>query len=193
MHREASTQLLQEARGGSPEALARLYDHVGARVLAFIRLRMGRSLRARVESRDILQATLLKSFERLDQFAGDSSASLMGWLTRIAENEIRDQADFHARRRRAAAADVPLDAGHLEAQASARSALSEVIAAQEAERLAEALESIEPDYRDVIVMRKLEDRPFKDIAARLGRSEDASRMLLARAMVALTHAMRTSR
>ena len=33
MHREASTQLLQEARGGSPEALARLYDHVGARII----------------------------------------------------------------------------------------------------------------------------------------------------------------
>jgi RNA polymerase sigma-70 factor (ECF subfamily) len=192
MNREASTLLLQEARAGSPEALARLYERYGARVLAFIRLKMGRDLRARVESRDVLQATLMKSFERLDQFAGDSSASLMGWLARIAENEIRDQADFHGRHRRAAAVEVAIDGSRTDLRAPARSALSEVIAAQEAERLSNALESLDPDHRDVIVLRKLEERSFRDIALRMGRSEDACRMLLARAMVALTHAMRTT-
>jgi RNA polymerase sigma-70 factor, ECF subfamily len=193
MNREASTMLLDEARRGSPAALAALYERYGARVLAFIRLKMGRALRARVESRDVLQATLLKSFERLDQFAGDNSASLMGWLTRIAENEIRDQADFHGRLRRAAASEVPFEDERIDVRAPARSALSEVIAGQDAERLSNALESLEPDHRDVIVMRKLEERPFADIALRLGRSEDACRMLLARAMVALTLALRTSR
>ena len=34
----------------------------------------------------------------------------MAWLARIAENEIRDQADYHRRQRRDAARAVPLDA-----------------------------------------------------------------------------------
>jgi RNA polymerase sigma-70 factor (ECF subfamily) len=161
-------------------------------VLAFIRVRMGRDLRSRLESRDVLQATLLKSFERLEQFEGETGGSLMGWLARIAENEIRDQADFQHRRRRDAAADVPLEADGLEVAARARSALSEAVAAQEAERLSEALESLDPDHREVIVLRKLEELSFKDIGSRLGRSEDACRMLLARAMVALTLKLQAS-
>jgi len=41
----------------------------------------------------------------------------------------------------------------------------------------------------VILLRKFEELSFKEIALRLGRSEDACRMLLARAMTALTMKM----
>ena len=120
---------------GSPEALGELYERCGGRLLAFIRLRMGRDLRARVESRDILQATLLKSFQRLSQFEGGDGASLMAWLVRIAENEIRDQADFQHRQRRDVAAGVPIDAGGVDLAAGVRSALSQAVLSEEAERL----------------------------------------------------------
>jgi hypothetical protein len=59
MTRQEITVLLREARQGSPDALGELYARYGGRLLAFIRMKMGRDLRARVESRDILQATLL--------------------------------------------------------------------------------------------------------------------------------------
>ena len=71
-----------------------------------------------------------------------------------------------------------------------RSALSEAVINEEAERLGAALEALEPDHREVIVFRKLEELSFKEVAARMGRSEDACRMLLARAMVALTLQLR---
>jgi RNA polymerase sigma-70 factor (ECF subfamily) len=190
MTRQESTVLLREARQGSPDALGELYARYGGRLLAFIRMRMGRDLRSRLESRDILQTTLLKSFQRLAQFEGGDGPTLMGWLVRIAENEIRDQADFQHRRRRDVAADVPLDAGGIEIPARVRSALSAAVLNEQAERLGAALEALEPDHRDVIVLRKLEELSFKDVAARMGRSEDACRMLLARAMVALTLALK---
>src|SRR3954470_6965653 len=82
------------------DSLDSVYARVGPRLLAFIRLKMGRSLRARLESRDILQATLLKSYQHLDEFQGDESRAFAGWLMRIAENEIRDRADFHGRQQR---------------------------------------------------------------------------------------------
>jgi hypothetical protein len=74
MTRQESTVLLREARQGSPDALGELYARYSGWLLAFIRMKMGRDLRARVESRDILQATLLKSFQRLAQYrqASDS-------------------------------------------------------------------------------------------------------------------------
>jgi len=190
MVRQESTVLLREAREGSREALGELYARYGTRLIAFIRMRMGRDLRSRVESRDILQATLLKSFQRLAQFEGGDGATLMGWLIRIAEHEIRDQVDYQHRQRRDVAAGVPIDAGGIDLAADVRSALSSAVMNEEAERLGAALEALEPDHRDVIVFRKLEELSFKEVAARMGRSEDACRMLLARAMVALTLQLR---
>ena len=191
MTREESTTLLREARQGSREALGELYSRYGARLLAFIRMRIGGDLRARVESRDILQAALMKSFQRLAQFEGGDGATLMGWLMRIAENEIRDQVDYQHRQRRDVSAAVPIDAGGVDLAAQVRSAFSEAVMSEEAERLGAALRALDPDHRDVIVFRKLEELSFKEVAARMGRTEDACRMLLARAMVALTLQLRS--
>lgn len=184
--------MLRAARQGSREALGELYARCGSRLLAFIRMRMGRDLRSRLDSRDILQSTLLKSFQRLAQFEGGDGATLMGWLMRIAENEIRDQADFEHRQRRDVAAGISIDAGGFELEARVRSALSDAVINEEAERLGAALEALDPDHREVVVLRKLEELSFKEIAARMHRSEDACRMLLARAMVALTLRLRTA-
>ena len=58
MDRASSTAVLREALAGSDVALDILYGRFGPRLLSFIRLKMGRSLRARLESRDILQAVV---------------------------------------------------------------------------------------------------------------------------------------
>ena len=181
-----TTVLLREARAGSAEAVERLYERCGPRLLAFIRLRLGRTLRARLESRDILQATLLRSFERLGQLEADDPAALMAWLMRIAENEIRDRADYFQRQRRDPAREVPLDEAHEAAAAAARSVTSRLVLDEEAARLERAIDGLSEAHREIILLRKFEELSFRDIAARLGRSEDACRMLLARAMAALT-------
>lgn len=183
----SSTDLLRRAKQGSDAALNLLYEQCAGRLLAYIRLRLGRDLRARLESRDILQATLLKSLTHLHELRGDEQESLMAWLARIAEREIRDRADYHRRQRRDAAREVGLD--EVPIAAAARSALSQVILDEEARRLEAALEMLAPDYREVILLRKFEELTFRQIAERLGRSEDACRMLFARAMTALTMAM----
>jgi RNA polymerase sigma-70 factor (ECF subfamily) len=115
----------------------------------------------------------------------------MGWLIRIAENEVRDQVDYQHRQRRDVSMAVPIDAGGVDLAANIRSALTAAVVTEEAERLGAALGALDPDHREVIVLRKLEELSFKDVAARMGRSEDACRMLLARAMVALTLELRS--
>jgi RNA polymerase sigma-70 factor (ECF subfamily) len=184
-----SSALLRRARDGAPDALEELYGRVAPRLLAFVRLRLGRTLRSELESRDIVQATLLKSFEHFGQFERADTRSLMAWLSRIAENEIRDRADYHARQRRDARLDVPLDAGHLDLPARVRSALTQLVFDERARRVEAALEALEPHYREVIILRSFEELGFREIGVRLGKSEDAARMLFARAMAALTMTM----
>lgn len=160
------------------------YERAARKLLPLIRLRLGRSLRSEVESRDILQSVLLKSFERLGQLRDPDAA--MGWLARMAENEIRDRADYASRERRDAARRVPLDE-HLDAvPAPIRQALSRAILTERIEALARALEALPDAQREIIVLRKLEELTFGEIGARLGKSEDACRMAFARAMAALT-------
>src|SRR5215203_2408749 len=185
MATDPTSELLRRAQEGSPEALNALYERCAGRLLAYVRLRLGRELRARLESRDILQATMMKSLEHLHDLKADNTGSLMGWLARIADNEIRDRADYHQRQRRAAVRETPLD-DQAAVPALTRSALSRVILDEQAERLEIALESLSGAHREVILLRKFEELPFAEIARRLGKSEDACRMLLARAMTALT-------
>ena len=189
MDRASSTAVLREALAGSDAALDSLYQRYGPRLLSFIRLKMGRSLRARLESRDILQATFLKSFQHLDDFEGTDGRSLLGWLMRIAEHEIRDRVDFHHRQQRYADRDDDLD-GHAGVLANrSRSALSRLIADERAATLEAALETLTEPHRHVILLRAFEELSFPEIARLLGKSEDASRMQYARAMTALTLAL----
>ncbi len=184
----SSTDLLRRAKQGSEAALNLLYEQCAGRLLTYIRLRLGRELRAKLESRDILQATLLKSLAHLDELKGDERESLMAWLARIAEHEIRDRADYHQRQRRDAAREVAIDDDSPVA-AAARSALSQVILDERAKALEAAMDTLTPAHREIILLRKFEELSFPEIAGRLGKSEDACRMLFARAMTALTMAM----
>lgn len=183
------TSLLRRARAGSGDALDELYRRCAGKLLALIRLRMGPSLRAHLQSQDILQATLLKAYESRAGLQGNDGDSLMAWLATIARHEILDQADYHGRKRRDAARETGLGAAAEAVPAQVRSALSHAIWNEQAARLEAALESLPESYREVIALRKLEERPFAEIGARLGKSEDACRMLFARAMTALTLAM----
>ena len=183
-----TTELLARARAGSADALNALYERCAGRLLAYVRLRLGRDLRSQMESQDILQAALLKSLKGLGNFRGEDTRAFLAWVTRIAEHEIRDRADYLHRQRRDAARELPLD-DEAPVPAITRSALSRIILDERARRLEAALDSLAADHRDVILMRKFEELSFVEIGARLGRSEDASRMLFARAMTALTLAL----
>ena len=177
--------LVRDAVAGGPDAVDALYARVAPRVLTYVRMRMGPSLRARMDSRDILQATLLKSFEHFGEFQGAGKPALMAWLARIAEREILDRADYHQRARRSAERETPID-GEQALEARVTSVLSRMIRDERAEKLEEAMAGLSDAHREIILLRKFQELSFREIAARLDRSEDACRMLLARALSALT-------
>jgi RNA polymerase sigma-70 factor (ECF subfamily) len=187
-----SADLLARAKQGSDAALNLLYEQCAGRLLAYIRLRLGRELRAKLESRDILQATLMKSLTHLHELKGAETGSLVAWLAKIAEHEIRDRADYHQRHRRDAAREIAVDdASPIAVQA--RSALSQVILDEQARLLEEAMDTLSPAHREIILLRKFEELTFPEIAKRLGKTDDACRMVFARAMTALTMALQAPR
>jgi RNA polymerase sigma-70 factor (ECF subfamily) len=189
MGASATTALLLRARDGDRPALEELLARCAPRLLTLVRLRLGPSLRRRLESSDILQESLLKAYRGLGSFRGRDGRALLAWLARIAENEIRDRADFHGAGRRSAAAEVA-DSSVLDGLPDrSRSLTSRLLLSQRLSRLAEALEALDPAQREAIVGRHLEELTFGELGERMGRSPDACRMLLARGMARLTIAM----
>lgn len=182
---DPGSALLREARRGSPTAVSALFERYGGRLHLLIRARLGRQLRRRLESRDILQATLLKAFQGLDRFEGSGSRSLMAWLGTIAVDEIRDQAEFHGRKKRDLARERTLHSQLDPVAAQLHTEVSRIRLEDDVRRLEEALDELSDAHRDVILLRGFEERSFNEIAERLGKSPDACRMLFARAKAAL--------
>jgi len=57
---------------------------------------------------------------------------------------------------------------------------------EELDKLEKAMDQLKPEYKEVIVLTKIEGLSYKEIGQQLGKSADAVGMLLSRAMVALT-------
>jgi len=190
MHARDTAGLLVRARDGSDAALDELLRRYAGKLRSLIRLRMGRELRASTESGDVLNATWLKAFVRIGQLHAEDGTSFMGWLARIAENEIHDLREFQRRGKRDRMAEVPIDDGDRELAARIRTQTSRVALREGLDRLERAMEQLETDHREVIVLRMLEELTFPEVAERMGRTPDACRMLFARAMTALTLRMR---
>ena len=192
MSSEEGSKLFRRARDGSPEAVNALFERYGGRLHALIRARLGPNLRRRLESRDILQATLLKGFQGIERFEGSGSRPLMAWLGTIAKDEICDQADFHQRQKRDYARETGLESKVGRVAETIRSVVSRLQMRQDAERLERGLDALSEPHREVILLRSFEELSFREVGERLDKSADACRMLYARALTALTLEMRNS-
>ena len=69
---------------------------------------------------------------------------------------------------------------------------SHAVRREQAVLLADALARLPADYREVFILRNLEQIPVDEIAARMDRSPNAVRKLWGRAMVALKQALEAS-
>ena len=182
MNLARTRDLFEQARRGGPDELNAFYERCARKLLPIIRLRLGRTLRRDVESRDILQSVLCKSVDKLDGVK--DPAAVMSWLAKMADNEIRDLADFHQRQMRDSARRAPIDDAAA-VPAPVRQALSRVILNEQVATVEAALESLTPAQRELVILRKLEELTFPEMAKRLNSTEDACRVGFSRAMAAL--------
>jgi len=55
-------------------------------------------------------------------------------------------------------------------------------------RLEKAIDALKPEYKEIIILTKIEGLGYQDIAERVGKSSEAVRKLVSRAMTALINA-----
>lgn len=173
---ENEFSLVEQARSGDEAALARLVDAYAPNILRFGR----RLCRDEQDAQDVLQQTLLSVVTHIGDFRGDSHFS--SWLFAIARSHCIKQRTRGA----AAVAREPLErAGHAVA-APARHAPDEVASREQLERaLDTAIRTLEPDQREVLVLRDVEGLSAAEVSEALGLSVEAVKSRLHRARKAL--------
>jgi RNA polymerase sigma-70 factor (ECF subfamily) len=182
--------LIHRARSGCPESLQALLALYRGYLRLLARSQLDQGLRQRLDPSDLVQETLLEAFRAFREFAGRTEGELVAWLRRIFVRNLADQVRHHQARRRDMRRDERLEADLERSTAATHAALEADFAgpstlAQERERavmLAECLEKLPEDYREVIVLRHIDGLPFAEIAGRMGRSTGAARVLWVRAL-----------
>jgi len=187
-------RLVTLAKGGDASALDQLCHVYAERVRWMVRLRIGKELRSKLESMDLVQEVFIHALEGLGDFTYENEGDFIRWLSKIAENAFRDNLDkLHADKRdvrkelrlggsgpttggRFFGIPGPVDATTPSAIMSKREDLA---------RLEEAIDLLKPEYREVIVLAKIDGLSYSQIGERLGKSAGAVKMLVSRAIVEL--------
>ena len=188
-------RLVTLAQAGDNSALDQLCRVYGERVRRIVRLRMGREIRSKLDSMDVVQDALFSAFEGIGGFVYKNEGDFLRWLSTIAQNALRDNLDRLHADKRDIRREIPLgNQPRTTAQGSARIPRSmepttpSVIMSrkEELDRLERAMDELRPEYREVIVLAKVDRLSYREIGERLGKSADAAGHLLLRAMEALT-------
>ena len=192
---QKTQELVTLAKDGDHLALDQLYKVYGERVRRIVRMRMGKELRPRLDSMDLVQDALVSALGGLEQFTYKNEGDFLRWLSKIAENALRDNLDkFYTDKRDIrkevrrvdfnpttadgfVAAAIPIDATTPSVIMSRK---------EDLDKLEKAIDQLKPEHREVIVLTKIEGLSYKEIGHKLGKSADAVGMLLSRAMVVLT-------
>ena len=192
---QKTQHLVALAKEGDQPAIDQLCRIYGERVRRIIRFRLDQKLRPKLDSVDIVQDALILALGGLKDFTYRNEGDFLRWLSRIAENKLRDiLKQFYADKR-----DIRKEISFKQEGTSTNSCFygtaepigtttpSVIMRKKEAlDRLEKALDTLKPEYREVIVLKKIEGLSHAEIAERLNKSTNAVPMLLFRAMAALT-------
>ncbi len=172
-----SRELVERAQRGDRAAFGELVEIHKDRIEALIEARLGKVLRSDLSLHDVLQETLLKAFVAIDRFEWRDEDPFMRWIGTIAENVIRSAA-----RQQQRAKTTELDSNIPGPDVSPTRGLEQE---ERFDRLQQALERLDPDSRQVIVLARIRGMPVKDVAKEIHRSPNATSILLFRALVKL--------
>jgi RNA polymerase sigma-70 factor (ECF subfamily) len=186
-------ELLRQATAGNQQALATLFARYRDRLRKLVHLRLDRRLSGRIDPSDVLQDAYLDVARRFPEYAATPAVPFYLWLRALTGQRL---VDLHRRhlgaQMRDAGQEVSLYRGALPAASSVSLAqhllaglTSPTQAAVREEmrlRLQEALNSMDPIDREVVVLRHFEELSNAEAAEVLGIEPPAASKRYIRAL-----------
>lgn len=180
---------LTEAAGrGDRAALERLLVRYLPELRAYVRVRAGAVVRAKDSTSDIVQSVCRDVLQYSERFQHPSEAAFKRWLFTTALRKLVKRRDYYLAECRDSlreAQEASRDADLLGVYRSLATPSAHAATREEVERIEAALETLTDEHREVITLAHIAELPRAEIAEEMGRSVEAVRMLLHRAMVQL--------
>ena len=182
------TDLIERARAGDSAARDQLAVGLLPKLQAIVALNVGSKMLQQESKTDVVQSVFREVLEDLADFRGSSAAQFRAWVQKVALNKIR----MKGRRGSAARRDPGKVQGAVDVAAMAAACTSlyspshHAALAEQQERLEAAFQRLAPEYREVLTLVKILELSHAQAGAEMGRSEDAMRQLLRRAMARLS-------
>jgi len=191
-------RLLARAAAGDGQALGRLLERYRNYLALLARVQIGRRLQGKMDGSDLIQETFLDACRHFPQFRGTSEGEFVSWLRQIfAGNLANVLRRYYGTQRR----DVRLErnladdldrSSHMLVTAFVARETSPSQGAsrrEEAVLVANALERLPEDYREVILLSHFDGLSFPEVAQRMGRTVHSVKHLWARALGRLRREM----
>jgi len=193
-----TADLVRRAQGGDDDAREELFGRYAVRVLEIARMRLGKKLRLSVESTDIRQGAVAEALRRLSDFEMRDDSSLIRWLAKLVESEIRAKASYYRALKRSAVPTVPMesaDSGGERRTIPLPSPLPtpsvEIGRAETADAVRDCIEELPERYREVILLRDYAGCSWEAVAEDTGTpSANSARMVHSRALAKLGRLLR---
>ncbi|MFH1700559.1 MAG: sigma-70 family RNA polymerase sigma factor [Candidatus Zixiibacteriota bacterium] len=179
-------ELIGKAKSGDFEAFMRLVDAHKDKVYGMIRRLAGNSQ----DAEDVMQDSLLQAIDKIDQFKGESSFGT--WLYSIALNMVR--AEFAKRKQ----VDLkPIEEylpkttdGHSHDHADTKLFdWKDPLKLMESKQLGKLIDTVIDElpfkYREVFLLRNVEEFSIKEIARLIKQSEASAKSRILRARLAM--------
>jgi RNA polymerase sigma-70 factor (ECF subfamily) len=129
----------------------------------------------REQARDLVQETFIRTWEYLAK--GEEVENIRAFLYRVANNLVID----HARKKKSVSLDMLEEQG-FNPSVNPQERLERTLDAQ---FVLQVLQELDAEYRQVVIMRYIDDLGPKDIAVALGESENVVSVRLHRALAKL--------
>lgn len=176
--------LLEKAKAGDAEALSKAFEKCRRRLAVLVHYKLSPRSRDLSEVEDIVQDVCLRAFRDLDGFTYRSQGSFMRWLSAIADHVIIDRVRYAARERRAGEeVRFRSESNPHGPEPAVTVTPSRLFSQKEAvERLLSLLDELPEDYRQVILMAKVEGLTTAEMAEILEKSRETVALLVYRAV-----------
>jgi RNA polymerase sigma-70 factor (ECF subfamily) len=178
-----SLVVMPEPTPDSPEVDALVTQHLAA-LRAFVRLRMGKELRSREESCDIVQSVAREVLQHADRFAHGGEEGFREWLFTTAHRKIVNRLEHWRADKRNPAHEVP-ECVPEELRSLIATPSQHAVLREDLRQLEAAFDALTAEQREVLTMSRLLGLGHAAIALKLGKSEVAVRKVLSRALARL--------
>ncbi|WP_293770284.1 ECF subfamily RNA polymerase sigma factor, BldN family [Sporichthya sp.] len=169
------TALVDRAKGGDTEAFAQLYDRYVDTIHRYVYYRVG----SRQLAEDLTSETFLRALRKVETFTWQGR-DFGAWLVTIARNLVADHFKSSRFRLEVTTADMVDTDDHLE-----DSPEGEVMAAFTNAALLEAVQRLNAQQQECLVLRFLQGLSVAETARIMGKNEGAIKTLQYRAIRAL--------